>query len=88
MAKKELTAEQKAAKEREKKEKFEELADVRVSAAIVKLRGVAKLANTKNYTYTAAYANRILGALNDEVTRVRDAFAGKTVETSVFNLKQ
>lgn len=62
----------------EKEEKFERLAEKRVSDAIKKLRLIGNLSNKNNYSYTDAHVQQILKALESEMQLLRIRFKEET----------
>lgn len=65
---------------RDKREKFVELAEKRVSRALQMIRLIGNLANRSNYDYTEEEQAKILAALEVEVKRVRGRFATETAK--------
>lgn len=61
--------------ERDKSNKFIELANKRVNRAIKDLQLVGNLANKANYDYTDDQAKKILKALQQEVDFLKQAFS-------------
>jgi len=60
--------------ERDKAEKFRELATKRVNRAIKDLRLIGNLANQNNYAYTDDQVSKIVSALNAEVRTLKRRF--------------
>lgn len=58
-----------------KRERFVALAEKRVPRAIRELRLIGNLANTHNYAFTQADAQRILSALEQELKLLKGRFA-------------
>lgn len=58
-----------------KRERFVVLAEKRVPRAIHELRLIGNLANTHNYTYTPEDAQRIVGAIEQELKLLKGRFA-------------
>jgi hypothetical protein len=58
-----------------KRERFVALAEKRVPRAIHELRLIGNLANTHNYTYSPEDAQRIVGALEQELKLLKSRFA-------------
>ncbi len=75
------TAEQKAAKEAAKAEKFKELAGKRVSKALDAIALIKGLANTQNYSYTQEQTQKLGEALRAEVLSVMERFAAPSAKT-------
>jgi hypothetical protein len=73
---------------RDKRAKFVELANKRVTRCIKDLKLIGNLANKANYEFTDSDAKKILRALQREVDAIRNRFAD-TGETSPleFNLE-
>ena len=61
--------------------KFRELAANRVNNVVKGMRSLAKLSNTKNYSYTDAEVNKILSTLKAEIRVLEAAFASKKPQT-------
>ncbi len=62
----------------EKEEKFERLAEKRVSDAIKKLRLIGNLSNKNNYSYTDGHVQQILKALESEMQLLKIRFKEET----------
>lgn len=60
---------------RDRRKKFVELAEKRVTKAIHAIQLIGNLSNRSNYEYTDADAKKILKALDDEVKALRGRFA-------------
>ena len=60
-----------------KEEKFRKLAESRVRKALKMIKLVANLANRAHYDYTRGDAQKILKALQDEVSAARARFNSK-----------
>ncbi|MDD2918967.1 hypothetical protein [Rhodoferax sp.] len=72
----------------EKRQKFVELAEKRVTRAIKDLRLIGNLSNRNNYTYSDSDVQKIVSALDMEVKNLKSKFAtddGKAVQ--VFKLQ-
>lgn len=80
--KKKVTAKQKQERATAKAEKFKELASKRVNAAIGRIRLLRNLANKNSYTYTQEQVDKLLGALQDEVDAIQEAFASPSKSES------
>lgn len=61
--------------DRDKSNKFVELANKRVNRAIKDLQLVGNLANKANYDYTEEQAKKIVKALQQEVDQLKQAFS-------------
>ena len=59
---------------RDKRQKFQELAEKRVNRALESLRLVGNLSNTSNYDYSPEEAKRITSALQQEVNSLKNKF--------------
>ncbi len=71
-----------------KMEKFERLAERRVSDAVKKLRLIGNLANRNNYAYTDQHVKQILQMLNAEIRDLKRKYDGKgEKDDSVFQFK-
>lgn len=57
-----------------KAERFERLAERRVTEVVKKMRLVGNLANKRNYTYTEEHVRQILEALEGEMRQVKAKF--------------
>lgn len=72
----------------EKLEKFERLAEKRVTEAIKKIRLVGNLANKNNYEYTEEHVKQITDALESEMRTLKNRFRDESLsETSNFEFK-
>lgn len=72
---------------RDPRERFVELANNRVTAAIRQLRLVGNLANRKNYSYDPDDAKKIIRALQRELDDLKSRFKGEeNNDKSIFNL--
>lgn len=58
----------------EKQEKFEKLAEKRVTEAIKKLRLIGNLSNKNNYDYTEEHAKQIIDTLENEMKILKSKF--------------
>jgi len=74
------TAEQKAAKEAAKQEKFKDLAGKRVSRALDAIALIKGLSNTANYSYTSEQVQKIGEALRAEVLSVMERFSAPSAK--------
>ncbi len=61
--------------ERDKRKKFEELAEKRVNRAIKDLRLIGNLSNRNNYSFDDGDARKIMKALDEEMKALRGRFA-------------
>ena len=59
----------------DKREKFVELAEKRVTRAIKDLRLIGNLSNKNNYSYNDSDIQKILSALDQEVKALRSKFS-------------
>jgi len=72
-----------------KADRFERLAERRVTEVIKKLRLVANLANRRNYTYTEEQVKQILDALEVELRLVKAKFRQQTaVQSQEFSFRK
>lgn len=72
---------------RDKRKKFVELVEKRVTKAINALRLVGNLSNKSNYEYTDADIKKIVKALDDEIKDLRRRFGEGTGSSEpVFKL--
>ena len=67
------------AEKKTKREKFEDLAEKRVTEAIKRLRLIGNLANKNNYDYTEGHVKQILSALNGELRSLKKRFGSGTL---------
>ena len=58
----------------EKQDKFEKLAEKRVTEAIKKLRLIGNLSNRNNYDYTEEHAKQIIDTLENEMKILKSKF--------------
>lgn len=71
-----------------RREKFIELAEKRVTRAIRDLRLIGNLSNRNNYEYTDRDVSQILSALEGEVKKLRSSFKeDETQPEVVFKIK-
>jgi bifunctional pyridoxal-dependent enzyme with beta-cystathionase and maltose regulon repressor activities len=71
-----------------KREKFERLAERRVTEAVKKLRLIGNLANTNNYDYTGEHVAQILAALETEIQLLKNRFTeAKPADAYAFKFK-
>ncbi|MEW5785367.1 MAG: hypothetical protein AB1767_09895 [Bacillota bacterium] len=72
-----------------KREKFERLAEKRVTEAIKKMRLIGNLANTNNYDYTEEHVNQIISAVEKEGQALKTRFKeARPAEEYAFTFKQ
>lgn len=64
----------------EKLQRFERLAEKRLTETIKKLRLVGNLANRHNYSYTDDHVRQILHAIDAEVRSLKQRFLGQPRE--------
>lgn len=73
----------------EKTEKFERLAEKRVTETIKKMRLIGNLANRRNYTYTEDHVKQIVDALENELRILKSRFKEETsTEIYSFSFKR
>jgi hypothetical protein len=65
-----------------KADRFQRLAERRVTEVVKKMRLIANLANKRNYTYTDEHVKQILDALEAEVRLVKAKFRQETAGQS------
>ncbi len=58
----------------ERTEKFEKIAERRVTEAIKKLKLIGNLANKRNYSYTEKHVKQIISVLESEMKDLRNKF--------------
>ncbi len=59
---------------RDRRERFVSLAEARTSKAMLAIRLIGNLSNKSNYQYTEQDVNRIIRALNQEISDLRRRF--------------
>lgn len=59
---------------KQKLERFERLAEKRVSEVLKRLRLVANLSNRRNYSYSEEHVRQIIDAIDKELRQVRSRF--------------
>ena len=59
---------------RDRRERFVTLAEARTSKALLSIRLIGNLSNRSNYQYTEQDVNRIIRALNQEVSDLKKRF--------------
>ena len=72
--------------EETKAQKFTRLATSRTNKALDAISNIRGLTNTTNYEYTPDQAAKIMGALEAEMTKLAEAFKGKSEEATGFAL--
>lgn len=73
----------------EKRDKFERLAEKRVTEAIKKIRLVGNLSNRNNYDYTEAHAKQIIDTLDNEIKILKNKFKDEKESTdTTFSFKK
>ena len=73
----------------EKRDKFERLAEKRVTEAIKKIRLVGNLSNKNNYDYTEAHAKQIIDTLDNEIKILKNKFKDEQESTdTTFSFKK
>ncbi|MEL7098931.1 MAG: hypothetical protein AAGM84_08895 [Pseudomonadota bacterium] len=72
--------------ERDKRRKFEELAEKRVNKAIKDLRLIGNLSNRNNYAFDDDDIRKITKALDDEVKALKARFAQNRHSGQIFKL--
>jgi len=72
----------------EKRDKFERLAEKRVTDTIKKMRLVGNLANKRNYDYTEIHVKQIIDVLENELRLLKIRFKEGTVsDNCTFEFK-
>jgi hypothetical protein len=73
----------------DKSNRFERLAERRVTETIKKMRLIGNLANRHNYSYTEDQVKQILEALDGELRHVKGRFRQETsVQSQGFSFKK
>jgi uncharacterized protein YeeX (DUF496 family) len=73
----------------EKLERFERLAEKRVTDVIKKMRLIGNLANKHNYEYTDEHVKQIIDALEDELRLLKSRFKEEKInEKPAFSFKR
>ncbi|MEB4887660.1 MULTISPECIES: hypothetical protein [Priestia] len=71
-----------------KREKFEELAEKRVTDTVKKIRLIGNLSNRNNYDYSDQHVKQILSTLEEEIKILRAKFSESQREKdSTFKFK-
>jgi hypothetical protein len=74
--------------ENKKREKFEELAEKRVTETVKKMRLIGNLSNRNNYDYTDEHVKQVLSKLEEELKILRAKFSeGDREKVSTFKFK-
>ena len=68
----------------DKRQKFVELAEKRVTRAIKDIRLVCNLSNRNNYSYNQDDVKKIVNALEDEIKSLKSKFAEGTADAEVL----
>ena len=74
----------------EKNEKFERLAQKRVSEAINRIRLIGNLSDTRNYSYSEEHVKEMFDALESEIRNAKQRYksgAGESQATFTFKIK-
>ncbi len=72
-----------------KADRFEKLAEKRVTEVVKKMRLVANLSNRRNYMYTEEHAKQILDALEAEMRLIKAKFRQETaVQSQGFSFRK
>ncbi|WIG28477.1 hypothetical protein [Bacillus toyonensis] len=75
--------------ENEKLNKFEQLAEKRVSETLKKMQLIGNLANRNNYDYTDKHVKQIIETLESELKMLKNKFGEKSLERkTTFKFKQ
>jgi hypothetical protein len=69
-----------------KKDKFKELAEKRVNAALEKLRLIGNLSDKKSYEYTSGEVQEIIRCLHEEVNHIKKRFEENPDDKGSFKL--
>lgn len=73
----------------EKRDKFERLAEKRVTETIKRIRLVGNLSNKNNYDYTEAHAKQIIDTLENEIKLLKNKFKDEQDQSdSNFSFKK
>lgn len=73
----------------EKADRFQRLAERRVTETIKKMRLIGNLANRHNYTYSDEHVKQILDALEGELRQVKARFRQETsAQSQGFSFKK
>ena len=72
---------------KDKKNKFLELAKLRVNKTIKSIQLIGNLSNKSHYSYSQEEADKIVSALNNEVKNIKEKFNSKNSrDTKEFKL--
>ena len=63
--------------EKTPEQKFKEIAKIRTANVITSVRRLGKMAGSKTYEYTPDQVAQIMAAVDEELDKVKAAFAGK-----------
>ncbi|GCF82068.1 hypothetical protein [Bacillus cereus] len=75
--------------ENKKLNKFEQLAEKRVSEVLKKMQLIGNLANRNNYDYTDKHVKQIIETLESELKMLKSKFGEKSLERkTTFKFKQ
>ncbi|WP_077618315.1 hypothetical protein [Bacillus sinesaloumensis] len=75
--------------ENKKRDKFEELAEKRVTETIKKIRLIGNLANRNNYDYTDEHVKQILSKLEEEFRLLKAKFNdGEKEKVATFKFRK
>ena len=73
----------------EKLERFEKLAERRVTEAIKKIRLISNLSNKNNYDYTEKHVKQIIDTLENEIKHLKNRFREENTNDEVkFSFKK
>lgn len=72
--------------EESKADKFKRIAENRTNKALDAIAALGGLAAKNNYDYTPEQVSKIIGAMENEISKLKDKFAGKTEATTGFSL--
>ncbi len=67
----------------ERTEKFEKIAERRVTEAIKKLKLIGNLANKRNYSYTEKHVKQIISVLESEMKDLRNKFQNDSADGQI-----
>ena len=71
--------------EKTPEQKFKEQAKVRTANVMTSIRRLGKMAGSKTYEYTPDQVAQIMAAVDEELDKVKAAFAGKRSASDVFD---
>ena len=72
--------------EKDKRDKFVELANKRTKKALHSIKLLSNLSNKRYYSYDKSQVNKILNALKDEVRKLEQTFSDKQSSIDKFKL--